>query len=296
MKLLVTGARGQVGRALVNRASSAFDVVGLDRESLDIADKDAVVRAVEEHRPDIVVNAAAYTAVDRAEEESGLAFQINRDGAEHIGLACAEIDIPLIHVSTDYVFDGLKTGPYTEDDPPNPLGVYGSSKWAGEEVVRSLAGRHVIVRTSWVFSPHGTNFVRTMLNLIRERDELRVVSDQHGCPTSAYSIADALIAIARNLVGGKENWGTFHFAGQPATTWFSFAQAIVEEAEARGISRVKNVVPITTKEYPTAARRPPNSVLATKKIQSAFGIAAPDWRPELAATISAILAALPVTD
>ena len=289
MKLLVTGAAGQVGAALVALAGvEEVEAVGLDRSGLDITDNEAVFRAVEEHEPDIVVNAAAYTAVDRAEDEPELAFRVNRDGAEYVALACSQAGIPLIHLSTDYVFDGRKSEPYSEDDLANPLGVYGRSKWEGEDAVRAVLDSHIILRTSWVFSPHGSNFVRTILRLASEREELRVVSDQHGCPTSADDIARALLVISRKLVEGQNSWGAYHFAGLPPTTWFAFAQAIVDEANIRGLSRVENVAPISTSQFPTRAQRPMNSVLATGKIEATFGIQTPDWREALPRTVSAI--------
>ena len=289
MKLLVSGARGQVGAALVALAGvEKVEVVGLDRSGLDIADKDAVFRVVEEHQPDIVVNAAAYTDVDRAEDEPELAFQVNRDGAKYVALACVAASIPLIHLSSDYVFDGRKSEPYSEDDLPNPLGVYGRSKWAGEEAIRAALDRHIILRTSWVFSPRGSNFVHTILSLARERDELRVVSDQYGCPTPADDIARALLVIAHKLVEVQNSWGVYHFAGLPPTTWFAFAQAIVDEANLRGMSRVESVTPISTSQYPTRALRPMSSVLATDKIEATFGIREADWRGALPGTISAI--------
>ncbi len=290
MKLLIAGARGQVGAALVARCvAEAIDVIGLDRADLDVTDEGAVRAAVGRHRPDVVINAAAYTAVDRAEVEPDTVFCANRDGAHHLALACAENDIPLIHISTDYLFDGQKSGSYTESDPPNPLGVYGMSKWEGEEAVRSSWEKHVILRTSWVFSSTGSNFVRTMVRLARERDELRVVSDQHGSPTSADDIAECLLRIVRHLDKRGPVWGTYHFAGQPPATWFAFARAIVDEVSQRGLSRVERIVPITSDEYPTAAQRPLNSVLDTAKIESVFGITAPDWRDALSRTISEIV-------
>jgi len=289
VKLLAIGAKGQVGAALMALAGvEEVEVVGLDHSGLDITDKDTVFRAVEEYDSDIVVNAAAYTDVDRAEDEPKLAFRVNRDGAEYVALACAHAGTPLVHLSTDYVFDGSKAEAYTEDDLPNPLGVYGRSKWEGEKAVRAALDRHVILRTSWVFSPQGPNFVRTMLRLARERDELRVVSDQHGCPTPADDIARALLVISRKLVEGEDSWGIYHFAGHPPTTWFAFAQAIVDEANLRGLSRVESIAPIGTSHYPTRAQRPMNSVLATNKIGATFGIRAADWRGALPQTVSAI--------
>jgi len=289
--LLVTGANGQVGHALAAMASADLEIVALGRARLDVTDADAVRRLVEAHAPDAVVNAAAYTAVDRAEGEPDLAFAVNRDGPAHLAGACAEAGIPLLHVSTDYVFDGAKEGPYTEDDPVAPLGVYGRSKWEGEEAVRERLDRHVILRTAWVFSDHGHNFVKTMLRLAREREVLRVVADQHGGPTAASDIADALVAVARQVVAAPGRWGTYHVAGRPATTWHGFAEAIVEEARRHGPVAVRAVEPIPTAAYPTPARRPAHSVLDTAKITAAFGVEAPDWRPALARVVARLAGA-----
>lgn len=289
MRLLVTGSEGQVGGALVERAGKAgVKVIGLDRSGLNIADHDAVHKAVQEHSPDVVVNAAAYTAVDRAEDQQEEAFFVNRDGARFLASACDAAGIPLIHLSTDYVFDGKKAGSYSESDPPDPIGVYGRSKWEGEEAVRAALDRHIILRTSWVFSPRGSNFVRTMLKLAGEQDELLVVSDQHGCPTPADAVADAILVIYNKLLGGEQSWGTYHFAGQPTATWYEFAQAVFGEARVQGRSRVPSVVPISSSQYPTRALRPMNSVLATDKIEATFGIHAPAWKATLPSTISAI--------
>ena len=216
MKILVTGANGQVGHALVEAGGE--QVVGLGRAALDITDRAAVQRAVAQHAPDVVVNAAAYTAVDRAESEPERAHWVNRDGPAHLAETCADAGIPLVHLSTDYVFDGTKGAPYTEADATNPLGVYAQSKVAGEEAVRERLDRHVILRTSWVFGAHGANFVRTILRLMGERETLRVVADQHGNPTAATDIARAALDIAEQIERGHTSWGTYHFAGQPATT------------------------------------------------------------------------------
>lgn len=286
MHLLVTGANGQVGHALAGMVAPDLVITALDRAGLDITDRDAVLRAVRVQHPDVVVNAAAYTAVDQAEREPERAFAVNRDGPAHLAEACEEVGIPLLHLSTDYVFDGTKGGAYTEEDPVAPLGVYGQSKWAGEEAVRAQTERHVILRTAWVFSDHGANFVKTMLRLGREREMLRVVADQHGGPTAAADIAAALLAIARQVTADPGRWGTYHFAGQPPTTWYGFAAAIFEEARRYGPLAVHAVTPITTAEYPTPAQRPANSVLATDRIEAAFGASAPDWRASLARTVA----------
>ena len=207
MKLLVTGANGQVGHALAALDGPGLTMVALDRARLGITDEEAVRRVVRTHAPDAVINAAAYTAVDRAESEPEAAFAVNRDGPAHLAAACAEAGVPLLHISTDYVFGGTKAEPYVETDPVAPLGVYGQSKWAGEEAVRARLPQHIILRTAWVFSDHGSNFVKTMLRLGREREVLRVVADQHGGPTAASDIAEALVAIARQVIAEPGRWG-----------------------------------------------------------------------------------------
>jgi dTDP-4-dehydrorhamnose reductase len=254
---------------------------------LDVTDAEAVRRAVEQYAPDVVVNAAAYTAVDRAESEPEAAFAVNRDGAAHCAEACAVAGIPLIHFSTDYVFDGTKGAPYTEDDAPNPLGVYGASKLVGEEAVRDRLDTHVILRTSWVFSAHGHNFVKTMLRLCRERDVLRVVADQHGNPTAARDLALAALRIARRAVtADRAAWGTYHLAGTPATTWHGLAEAVVAEARPHGPVRAERVEAIPTSDYPTPARRPADTRLDGERIERSWGIAPPDWRDALAQVVA----------
>jgi dTDP-4-dehydrorhamnose reductase len=286
MTALVVGAGGQVGRELVLRAPQGASVAAFDRAGLDVTDGAAVERAVAEHRPALVLNAAAYTAVDRAEEEPGRAFAVNRDGAAHLAAACARHGAALLHLSTDYVFDGTKAGPYGEDDPASPLGVYGRSKWEGEEAIRRALDRHVIVRVAWVFGPHGRNFVKTMARLAAGREELRVVADQRGGPTPAPAIADALWHIARQIGSGREGWGTFHFCGAPATTWHGLAEAAIDAARALGPVACERVLPIATADYPTPAARPANSVLACDRIRGSWGVAQPDWREHVAETVA----------
>src|SRR5690606_4610767 len=224
--ILVTGAGGQVGRELLRIGTArGARIVGLARTELDVSDADAVHAALAAHRPTLVVNAAAFTTVDRAEADPGAALAANRDGPAHLADACAALDIPLIHLSTDYVFDGTKREPYTEDDATNPLNVYGASKLAGEDEVRTRLRRHVILRTSWVFSAHGHNFVRTMLRLAQQSPALSVVADQRGCPTPAIHLAVAILDIARQLEWGRDDaWGTYHLTGRGETTWYAFAQ------------------------------------------------------------------------
>ncbi len=291
MKLLVTGANGQVGRELIRAAAeSDMQAVGLSRADLDVTDREAVRRAVETQAPDVVVNAAAYTAVDRAEAEPDLAFAVNRDGAAHLADACAATGLPLVHFSTDYVFDGTKGQPYTEADPVRPLGVYGQSKWAGEEAVRERLGAHVILRISWVFSAHGHNFVKTMLRLSREREALGVVIDQWGNPTAAADAARAALTIAQRAVAEPDApWGTVHFGGTPATTWHGFTEAIVAEARRHGTVRTERVEPIPTSAYPTPAARPADARLECTRIARDWGIEPPPWRLALAQVVAEIL-------
>jgi dTDP-4-dehydrorhamnose reductase len=285
MKLLVLGAGGQVGRELCRFAWPAgCELAAFGRDGVDITQREAVFAAVAGECPDIVINAAAYTAVDRAESERGAAWAGNCTGPAILAAACRDRAIPFIHISTDYVFDGSKTGPYREDDPVKPLGVYGESKEAGERAVREVLPRHVILRTAWVYSVHGNNFVKTMLRLAGDRPVLRVVADQIGSPTSAADIAAAIGAIVQRLDSGDTSWGTFHFAGAGAVTWHGFAEAIFEMASPwRGPP--PRVEAITTADYPTPARRPANSVLDCRRIGEAFGIEPRPWREALAEVI-----------
>ena len=290
MKIVVTGANGQVGWELA-RLGGKHELLALDRAALDITDAPAVQALLEETRPAVVINAAAYTAVDRAEQEPELAFAVNREGPRHLATACRHLDIPLLHLSTDYVFDGTHSEPYREEDPVAPLGVYGRSKWEGEEAVRQNLAAHLILRVSWVFGEHGHNFVKTILRLARERDELRVVMDQHGCPTYAGDIARVLLVLAERISAGKEEaWGgTYHYCGTPATTWHGFAQAIIDLASTYEPLRVRTLIPITTAEYPTPAQRPANSVLACDRFEARFGMRVHPWRKGLAATVQVLL-------
>lgn len=276
--ILITGAGGQVGHELAH-AQGAYPLVALSRQQLDITDPSQIEAAFELHRPDLVINAAAYTQVDRAEAEAECAFAINRDAVANLASTCREAQVPLLHISTDYVFDGSKTGGYLETDPIAPIGVYGESKAEGEGVLQAALMQHIILRTSWVFSASGNNFVSTMLRLGKERDELGIVDDQHGCPTSARSIATALLTIAdRYLRGESMEWGIYHYCNAPATTWHKFAIEIF--GQAGGYENLK-LKPISTSEYPTAARRPLNSVLDCKLIEKVYGIRQVSWVDEL---------------
>jgi dTDP-4-dehydrorhamnose reductase len=289
MRILIIGAQGQVGWELTRRAPLlGHDVLAWDVAELDIADADAVNRALATLGMDVVINAAAYTAVDKAEQESALAFAVNRDGPAHLAAACAHLKIPLLHISTDYVYDGAKPGPYVEDDPTAPLGVYGASKLAGDEAVRQSLPRHLILRVSWVFGVHGHNFVKTILRLAREREELRVVADQYGCPTFAGDIADVLLELAGRAAEMDANaaWGTYHYRGEPATTWHGFASAMVEMARARQPLSVQTITAIATADYPLPSARPVNSVLDCARLTARFGIRPRPWQAGLEALLS----------
>lgn len=282
MKILVAGAQGQLARALVDaaRGRDGLDVVALGRPRLDLLDEAAIAEAFAAIQPDLVVNAAAYTAVDKAESDAGAAFAVNRDGAAALAAATDSHACPIIHVSTDYVFDGAKAEPYVETDPVNPAGVYGRSKLEGETAVRAANPRHLILRTAWLYAPYGQNFLRTMVRLARERPQLRVVGDQRGNPTYVPHLADAILAIAAQLgAGGRaaDVWGIYHAAADGETTWAGFAAEIVLVGAQHGIPAVP-VSPIATAEYPTPAVRPANSRLECSRLARVFGAKLPPWQ------------------
>lgn len=293
MRILLIGAGGQVGSDLLPRLASLGELVATTRsgelqasrcEALDVADPDAVRATITELQPDVVVNATAYTAVDRAESEPDLADAVNRLAPQAMARACTEVGARFVHFSTDYVFDGNATEPYVEDDPVGPTGVYGATKAAGEQAVREACPGALILRTAWVYSMHGHNFLRTMLRLAGERDELRVVADQIGCPTPSWLIAD----VAAELVArSRPAAGIFHLVTRGRTSWHGFAAAIVDEACRHGlITATPRVTAITTAEYPTPARRPPWSVLDPSRLEAMLGRELSDWRSALAETFS----------
>jgi dTDP-4-dehydrorhamnose reductase len=281
--LLILGAGGQVGRVLVQRAGGWG--LGLDRAGCDITDPAAVAHALSAPRLTAVVNCAAYTAVDRAENDPEGAYAINAGGAEIVARASAARGLPIIHLSTDYVYAGTRVGPHREDEPVAPVNVYGASKAAGDAAVAAGNPAHLVLRVSWVFGVYGANFVKTMLRLGLERNELRVVADQQGGPTEARDIADAILVIATACRRPRfSEWGTYHFAGAPSTSWHGFAQAIFERTSKRS----PRLVPIASRGFPTTAARPLNSVLDCSLIRRVFGLEQPDWQVALSRIIAGL--------
>lgn len=282
MRVLVTGCNGQVGYFLTKILTykENVELLAVDREELDITNQEAVIRTVKAFKPTIIINAAAHTAVDKAEQEVELSYAINRDGPKFLAEAAQYIGAALLHISTDYVFDGKKSSEYVERDATNPQSVYGSSKLAGEMAVAEACEKHVILRTSWVFAEHGNNFVKTMLRLAIERNKLSIVCDQFGGPTYAGDIAKALAEIAERISNNEQvEYGIYHYSGLPYVSWYEFAEVIFEAAvEDKVLSHKPTLSRIRTEQYPTPAKRPNNSALSSKKITDAFAIDASDWR------------------
>jgi dTDP-4-dehydrorhamnose reductase len=280
MRLVVTGREGQVATAFAALAGSELEVIRLGRPELDLERPELIGPALERARPDVVVSAAAYTAVDQAESEPERARAVNGVAPGVIAQAARRLGAPVLHLSTDYVFDGTKAAPYREVDPTGPQTVYGSTKLEGEQAVGAAGGDHLILRTAWVYAPMGKNFVRTMLRLAETREEVSVVADQLGCPTYAPDIAEALVTLAAAMLRGEGASGVYHLAGAEAASWAEFAEGVFEVSKARGgpSARVK---PITTADYPTPAKRPANSRLDGTKLHETFGVALPSWRDAL---------------
>ena len=293
MRLYVVGGKGQIARSLREAAALDKSIIYCygARPDVDLLRPSSIEQALAAFRPDVVINPAAYTAVDRAESEPDQAFALNRDGARAVAAAAANQGAPIIHLSTDYVFDGKKHGPYSENDPVAPQGVYGRSKLEGELAVAEANPKHIVLRTSWVYAPFGGNFVRTMLRLTAERDRLGVVNDQLGCPTYAPDIARAIISVARTLTDFGWNpklAGVTHIAGPDDLTWYGFAREIVRGAAERG-GRSVPIDPILTSDYPTPAMRPANSRLSTARLQTVFEISLPRMRNSLADCLDRLL-------
>lgn len=285
MKILVTGANGQVGFCLAQQlAAIQWDYLALTREQLDITDFDAVHKLVSSYRPSVIINAAAYTAVDKAESDTDNATAINCTGAGNLAQAAEAMGAAIFHISTDYVFAGDALKPYIEDDSVAPQGVYGLTKLKGEQLVAAKNPKHIILRTAWVFGEHGNNFVKTMIRLGRTKDQLGVVADQYGGPTYAGDIAKVLIAFVKKYTElGALKWGVYHYAGMPQVSWYDFAQAIFAEAAQQNVYEkpAPQINPIETKDYPTPAKRPANSRLNCEKIQRELNVPASDWRQAL---------------
>lgn len=293
MKILVTGKNGQVGHELQRTLGPLGEVIAVDVEDCDLASPEQIVELIECVKPGLIVNPAAYTAVDKAETDQELAFAINALAPKVLAAQANLLHIPMIHYSTDYVFDGTKVGEYKEDDEPNPQSVYGKTKWQGEKNVRAMCPQHVILRTSWVFGAHGGNFLKTILKLAQERDELKIIADQYGAPTSAALLANVTAEIARQLLDGQGlgKAGTYHLVAGGQTTWHGYAQKVVGFANHLGVKtkvQASGILQIPTEDYPLPAPRPKNSRLSTEKIQKTFGIEIPDWAIDVENVIKTI--------
>jgi len=281
LKILICGRHGQVAHALQQRLAGLGELIVAGREQLDLAQPVQIRQQIQRLRPDLIINAAAYTAVDQAAQEPEQAFAVNAIAPGVLAEQALELDIPLIHYSTDYVFDGTKTSPYLESDPTHPLNVYGASKLAGEHAITRVGGQHLILRTSWVYSTHGRNFLLTMQRLLSEKPELRVVCDQKGAPTWAGTIADSTLALIQRWQAGQAGaWGTYHLSAEGETSWFGFAQAIAQALQAQG-KPCADLIPIASSDYPTPVLRPLNSRLDCRHLQQQWGVSQPDWQTAL---------------
>ena len=290
MKLLITGAKGQVGSELVIQANKKnYQVFAYASKDLDITNLQQLQNIAVQVLPDVIINAAAYTAVDKAETEPALAYAVNSIGSENLAHICKQHDIPLLHISTDYIYDGEKTSPYNEEDIPKPTGVYGASKLQGDEKIISIWHKHIILRVSWVFGEQGNNFVKTMLRLAEQRDELSIVDDQYGAPTSARAISHCLLSIIASEQFNQDScpWGIYNLQSDPGVNWFQFSQEIFKSAQQLGLlnkSMKLNAIP--SSEFPTPVKRPANSKLDGSKLQKAFNIPIADWRADLQTMLS----------
>ncbi len=285
MKILITGAKGQVGTELVTEAKQrGHDVYGFGSRELDISNLEQVNTIVRNIKPNVIINAAAYTAVDNAETEHEQAYAVNSLGSKNLAISCKELDIPLMHISTDYIYDGEKPSPYLESDPPNPTGIYGASKLEGDQKIEQIWPKHIILRVSWVFGNHGNNFVKTMLRLAEQRDELSIVDDQFGAPTSAKAISTCLLDIleAKQFNQPQYPWGVYNFQSDPGVSWYNFAQEIFQQAKESGlINKTMQLNPIPSSEFPTPVKRPANSKLDGHKLLKSLHLKPADWKSDL---------------
>lgn len=291
MKIVLIGNKGQVGHEVEDLAlSKGFEIVGFDVNNLDITDFNTVACSLKDNASaNIVINAAAYTNVDKAEDDFDSSYAVNCLGVENLATVCFNNNLPLLHISTDYVFDGFKKGPYSEDDIPRPLSIYGKSKLAGEQALARICHKYIILRVSWVFGRHGSNFVKTILRLGVEREELNIIGDQYGCPTPAADVARVLLELAEKIYNGQQVWGIYHYCSLPATNWCEFAKKIIAEARNSILLKTKKINNITTQQYPTKATRPHNTELLVKKIISDYGVKRRDWDSYLAKVIREIV-------
>lgn len=283
IKLLVIGATGQVGQSVVllGQQDGDFELITPDTKTLDINNEQMMVAALKQHEPDYVINAAAYTDVEKAEEDKDACYALNSDAVGKLANACQQKNVPLLHLSTDYVFDGIQSLPYKEEDEAAPLSVYGMSKLAGEKQLKKYMDHYILLRVCGVFSPWRKNFVKTIFNAFKQDKELRVINDQYCCPTGAHDIARVLLAIIKQLNCGANAWGTYHYVAADVTTWHGFAESIVHEAAKQLKCKPATIMPIKTSEYPTKAKRPQNSVLSCQKILNTFGIQQRSWQEDL---------------
>ena len=291
MKLLIPGADGQLGRELIKQGQlKGFSVQAPSEDDMDITDLEKIDRCMAFHQPEVVINAAAYTQVDKAKSEAALAFAVNTTGSANLARMCAKNKIPLVHISTDYVFDGQKGTSYLETDAISPVGVYGRSKAEGEIEIRSHLNEHIILRTSWLYGIHGHNFAKTMLKLATTKPKIRVVADQYGSPTSAADLAQAILIISDRVQFKQDvDWGTYHYCGQGVISWYNFAEKIVGLARLYADVKTTRIEPITTADYPTRALRPIYSALDCSRIQKHFGINPKPWQKSLEITIKELL-------
>ncbi|MBW2338269.1 MAG: dTDP-4-dehydrorhamnose reductase [Deltaproteobacteria bacterium] len=291
MKILITGAGGQLGRELINQGQlKGFSVQAPSEDDMDITDLEKIDRCMAFHQPEVVINAAAYTQVDKAESEAALAFAVNTTGSANLARMCAKNKIPLVHISTDYVFDGQKGRSYLETDAISPVGVYGRSKAEGEIEIRSHLKEHIILRTSWLYGIHGHNFAKTMLKLATTKPKIRVVADQYGSPTNAADLAQTILIISDRMQFNNDvDWGTYHYCGQGVISWYNFAEKIVGLARLYADVKTTRIEPITTADYPTRALRPIYSALDCSRIQKHFGINPKPWQKSLEITIKELL-------
>ncbi|QEW07928.1 dTDP-4-dehydrorhamnose reductase [Nitrincola iocasae] len=283
VKILITGADGQSGSAIVRlaEADAFFSVVALSRKLLDVTQPAKIVEALDKHLPDYVINCAGLNSADRAERDPQRAMLLNAEAARNLAVACGDLSIPLIQLSTDYVFDGHYASGYTEEDDTRPLGAYGESKLSGEEYVRQLLPQHIILRTSWLFSDRGDNFMLRLLSEAREHALMYAVDDRRGCPTSSFDLARVILAIIKQLSCGAEAWGTYHYCGAEVTTRYGFSEAVIAAARQYEDLKVDSIQPVASKDYVTEAQRPATSVLKCGKVLNAFGIRQRPWRLEL---------------